>query len=81
MMSERGKVLHVLVLWNLPFILYLFNVVDVFEYRTIIVLNCDVFFRYDFSPYKCVRSNFLATMEVLNASVSLNALEGQDMYV
>jgi hypothetical protein len=38
-------------LWNLPFILYLFNVVDVFEYSKIVVLNYDVFFKFDFSPH------------------------------
>ncbi len=33
------------------FILYLFNVVDVFEYLELVVLNFDVLFRFDFSPH------------------------------
>jgi len=33
------------------FIFYLFNVVDVFEYLELVVLNFDVFFKFDFSPH------------------------------
>jgi len=60
------------------FILYLFNVVDVFEYSKLIVLNFFVVFRLDFSTLK---PNFLVTMEVLNACVSLDAHEDQNRYV
>ncbi len=58
--------------------MYFFNVVDVFEYSKIGVLNFYVVFRFDFSTLK---SNFLATMEVLNACVNLDAFEDQNMYV
>ncbi len=54
--------------------MYLFNVVDVFEYSRLAILNFHLVFRFEFSPLK---SNFLAPMEVLNACVNLNALEDQ----
>jgi hypothetical protein len=57
---------------------YLFNVVDVFEYSKLVVLNSYVVFRGDFSQLK---SNFLVAMEVLNVCVSLDAHEDQNMYV
>ncbi len=43
-------------------------------------LRC-IFLVWYFCTYKFVKSNCLATMEVLNACVSWNALENQDRYV
>ncbi len=40
-----------------------------------------IFYVWYFSTYKCVKSNFLVAIEVLNACVNLNAFEDQDRYV
>jgi hypothetical protein len=50
--SDNDQILHVCVMECL-FILYLLNVANVFEYLKLVVLKCDVFFRFNFHIQMC----------------------------